>query len=151
MVQINQLGVALSVIAFKIHLHMNCGPACFKIVAELYKKHYSLSELEDKFSFTKDGVSMFELGRVAETLGFKTLAVKIPFQNLITDVTFPVIAFCNNSHYVVVLGIDEAMVYLQDPTFGKRNIKHKEFCKNWVNSTYQNKPTGIALLFESIE
>ncbi len=130
---------------------MDCGPNCLKEIANIYCKDYLLKELEAKFTFTKDGVSLYELGRVAETIGFKTLAVKIPFECLLKDVPLPLIAFCHNSHYVVVLAINQTQVYLHDPTLGKRTVAHTEFCKTWLNSTHQGKPTGVALLFENVD
>ena len=61
---------------------MDCGPACLKMVAGFYKMNFSLESLRKKCYITREGVSFLGLSEAADSLGFRTLGVKIPFEML---------------------------------------------------------------------
>lgn len=63
------------------HDQMDCGATCLKIVAKHYHKTFSLKYLRDLCYVTREGVSLFDIGRAAETVGFRTLAIKVGFQD----------------------------------------------------------------------
>ena len=61
---------------------MDCGPVCLKMIAGYYKKVFSLETIRKKCYITKEGVSFLGLSEAADSLGFRTLGVKIPFERL---------------------------------------------------------------------
>ena len=62
---------------------MDCGPACLKIISKHYQKTFSLKYLRDRCYITREGVSLFDIGRAAEDIGFRTLAIKVGFEDLL--------------------------------------------------------------------
>jgi len=65
------------------HDQMDCGPACLKIISKHYQKTFSLKYLRDRCYITREGVSLFDIGRAAEDIGFRTLAIKVGFEDLL--------------------------------------------------------------------
>ncbi|MBS3775140.1 MAG: C39 family peptidase, partial [Bacteroidales bacterium] len=43
---------------YQQHDAMDCGPACLRMIARYYGKHYSLQTLRDRSYITREGVSM---------------------------------------------------------------------------------------------
>ena len=76
------------------HNSMDCGPACLRMVAQAYGKHYRLETLRERCFITREGVSMLGIADAAETIGFRTLGVKTTVKELTSDM--PVGVF-NNS------------------------------------------------------
>lgn len=58
---------------------MDCGPACLRMIAAHYGKHYSLQYLREACYIDREGVSLKGIGEAAERIGLRTLAVKVPF------------------------------------------------------------------------
>ena len=61
------------------------------MVAKHYGKYYSLSTLRDKCFITREGVSMLGISDAAETIGLRSIGVKITLEQLIDDVPLPCI------------------------------------------------------------
>jgi ATP-binding cassette subfamily B protein len=57
---------------------MDCGPACLKMVAGYYGKGFSLESLRKKCYITREGVSFLGLSEAADSLGFRTIGIRIP-------------------------------------------------------------------------
>ena len=81
---------------------MDCGPSCLRMVAKFYNKNFSLDYLKNKSEIGKLGVSMLGLSEAAESLGFKTIGVKLSFDHLIQDAPLPAILHWNKYHFVVL-------------------------------------------------
>jgi len=86
---------------------MDCGPACLKMIAGFYKKNYSLDYLRKKCYITREGVSFLGLSEAADSVGFRTLGVKIPYDLLEEKVTLPCIVHWRQNHFVVVYKIKD--------------------------------------------
>lgn len=113
------------------HDQMDCGPACLKIIAQNYGKRFSLKYLRDRCYATREGVSLFDIGRAAEEIGFRTLAIKVTFEDLIEKMPLPLIVHWKQSHFVVVHKITNRKVYISDPAQGLTHYNHKEFREAW--------------------
>ena len=129
---------------------MDCGPTCLRMIAKYYGKAFSLPFLREKCYITKEGVSLEGISEAAEIIGFRSLAVKIPFADtkdkpsLITA-PFPLIAHWNQKHFLVVIKANEKFVWVADPAAGKFKLPRKEFEKHWI----QENQKGIGLLLET--
>ena len=86
---------------------MDCGPTCLRMVAKHYGKSYSLQTLRDRSFITREGVSLLGTSDAAESIGFRTMGVKISFEQLIEETPLPFIAHWKQSHFVVVYKIDK--------------------------------------------
>lgn len=137
------------------HDAMDCGPACLRMLAKYYGKNYSLNQLRNWSSITREGVSLLGISEAAERIGFKTLAVKTSLQHLHQDAPLPFVAHWRQNHFVVVYKIKkkffskEYVIYIADPAAGKIKLPQADFEQSWCSDTEQGQKQGVALLFET--
>jgi len=139
---------------------MDCAPTCLKMVAEFYGKSYSMEYLRELCHLGKNGVSLLSISEASETLGFRSLMVKLNMQKLINDCPLPCILHWNQEHFVVLLKIKRKGNFIKrifhkqsyskvfvvaDPAHGIVKLDEETFYKAWV-STYNER--GVALLLE---
>ena len=79
----------------------DCGPTSLRIVAKYYGKEYSAEFLRQYCHITRNGVSMLGISDAAEYLGFRTIGVRISFEQLAEDALLPCILHWNQNHFVV--------------------------------------------------
>ncbi|MFW0716052.1 peptidase domain-containing ABC transporter [Pedobacter sp. N23S346] len=129
----------------------DCGPTCLRIIAKHYHKNISLQQVRTLSETTREGSGLHGLSNAAETLGFRTLGVKINFNTLVTDAPMPCMVHWNKNHYVVVYKIDKAnKVYVSDPSYGLITYTKEEFIKHWIGeNAHDNTEEGIALILET--
>lgn len=127
---------------------MDCGPACLKMVSAFYKKTYSLESLRKKCYITREGVSFLGLSEAADSLGFKTIGVKIPYELLIDNVPLPCIVHWRQKHFVVVYKIVKDNILVADPGVGLVKFTRDEFIRNWASTVSDGKPAGLVLIIE---
>lgn len=103
---------------------MDCGPTCLRIVAAFYGKSYSLSNLRERCHITREGVSLLGISDAAESIGLRTMGVKITWEQLRDEANMPCIVHWNQHHFVVVYKIEKqrgkCFVYVSDPASGER-------------------------------
>ncbi len=128
----------------------DCGPTCLRIIAKYYDKNISLNNIRKTSETTRLGSTLLNLSEAAEKIGFKTLGVKISYDNLINnDIPLPCILHWNKHHFVVLYKIDKNNIYISDPSHGLITYRKTEFLKNWIGSNVNNSTNeGIALLLE---
>ncbi len=131
---------------------MDCGPTCLRIVAKYYGKHYKLDTLRDRSHITREGVSLLGISRAAESIGFRTMGVKIGFEQLKTEALLPAIVHWNQNHFVVVYKITgkkgQEVVHVSDPAAGLIKYPVNEFLNCWQSTTEGDEKQGVALLLE---
>jgi ATP-binding cassette, subfamily B, bacterial len=127
---------------------MDCGPACLKMVAGFYKINFSLETLRKKCYITREGVSFLGLSEAADSLGFRTIGVKIPFEIMAENVPLPCIVHWRQKHFVVVYKIKNDKVWVADPAVGFITFTREEFVKNWTSTVVDEKPVGLVLIIE---
>lgn len=132
---------------FSQHDAMDCGPACLRMVAKYYGLEVDLQTLRLWSSYTREGVSLLGISRSAERLGFRTMAVKIPFDGMETSLLhapLPCIIHWNNNHFIVVYKVTKSYVYIADPGRGKTKLPIADFKAGWLKADTE----GIALLLD---
>jgi ATP-binding cassette, subfamily B, bacterial len=131
---------------------MDCGAACLKMICAHYGKHYSLQFLRTQSGITKQGTSFLGLSDVCESIGLKTLAIPIPFEQLRDDAPLPCIVHWRQRHFVVVYDITDKYVQVADPAFGRIRYRTENFLEGWLyNQKMQqdkNQKEGYALFLE---
>lgn len=128
---------------------MDCGPACLKMIAQHYGVNYSLPVLRDRCYLSREGVSLKGIAHAAETIGFRTMAVKVPLNGSsdepsLQTAPLPVIAHWNQNHFVVIYKQSSRFVWVADPSDGKHKLTREQFAKHWKNKDDQ----GILLIME---
>jgi len=131
---------------------MDCGPACLRMVAKHHGKAYSLQKLRELSHITREGVSLLGVSDAAESIGFRSMGVKIAFEKLAHDVPLPCIAHWKQRHFVVVYDITgkkgNETIKVADPAHGLVNYTREEFLKGWLSTVQGEEDQGICLLLE---
>ncbi len=127
---------------------MDCGPSCLKMVAGFYGRNYSLETLRRKCFITRAGVSFLGLSEAAESIGFRTVGVRIKYEMLETNAPLPCIVHWKQKHFVVVYKIRKNKVYVADPGIGHVKYLKEEFIRNWASTIIENEPAGLVLILE---
>jgi ATP-binding cassette subfamily B protein len=126
---------------------MDCGPTCLRMIAKYYGKTVSLQVLKEKSQIGKDGVNMLGISEAAESLGFRTQAVKLNYSKLTNEALLPCILHWNQYHFVVLYKIKGKSLYLADPAHGLVIFSRDEFLQRWISDKNENViGEGIALL-----
>ena len=132
----------------KQHDAMDCGPACLKMVAGFYKMNFSLDSLRKKCYITREGVSFLGLSEAADSLGFRTIGVKIPFDILNENVPMPCIVHWRQKHFIVIYKIKNEKIWAADPAVGLIKFTREEFVRSWASTVLDDKPAGLVLIIE---
>ena len=133
---------------YQQHDAMDCGPACLRMIARYYGKHYSLQTLRDRSYITREGVSMMGISDAAESIGFRTMGVRIGWDQLVSEAPLPCIAHWQQKHFVVVYKIKKNTVYVSDPARGRIRFPKEEFMQGWANTQEEGVNKGLCLLVE---
>ncbi len=126
----------------------DCGPTCIKIIAKHYGKTINTQQLRMLSETTREGSSLLGLSDAVESMGFKSLGVKLSYEKLL-EAPLPCILHWNKDHYVVLYKIKNGVLYISDPGHGLATFTKEEFLKRWVgNNADDTTQEGIALLVE---
>ncbi len=131
----------------------DCGPTCLKIIAKYYKKTISLEQLRDLTETTRAGTSLMGLSKGAESIGFKSLGVKISLEKLL-QAPLPCVLFWDKKHYVVLYKISKLLkknlvFHVSDPAFGLLKFDEENFLKHWIGFNADSKTEeGVTLLLK---
>lgn len=74
---------------------MDCGPTCLRIIAAHHGRNWSLQTLRDRCHISREGVSLLGISDAAESIGFRTIGVKISFAQLCEEAMLPCIVHWN--------------------------------------------------------
>lgn len=136
------------------HDAMDCGPACLRMVASYYGKNFSLQTLREKSYISRQGVSMLGISEAAESVGFRTMGVRISFKQLAGDANLPCIVHWKQKHFVVVHRIQKIgkgkdfIIHVADPAIGKIKLTRAEFMQGWASTVQDGEQMGLCLLLE---
>lgn len=127
------------------HEEVDCGPACLRMIAKHYGRHFKQSTLRDLTEIDREGVTLLSLSKAAEAIGLKTLGVRIDYDTLTSqDVPKPAIIHWKSMHYNVVVKTKSNAVSMADPLEGMVQLDRQDFEKGWLN----DDTSGVALLLE---
>lgn len=126
----------------------DCGPACLDTIARFYGRQFPREFLRNICKLDRHGTSLATLARAAEQLGFRTLAVKVTFKDLIAKAPLPCIAFWPQGHFVVISAAWKHKIYVLDPAIGPTSYTRDEFEAYWLSD--MNSRRGAVLLLEPV-
>jgi ATP-binding cassette subfamily B protein len=127
---------------------MDCGPTSLAMIARYYGKAYSQQTLRDRSFITREGVSMLGTSDAAESIGMRTMGVRITFDQLASEVLLPCIAHWKQNHFIVVYKIKNNTVYVADPAHGLVKYTKEEFMTGWASTRKEGENQGLCLLVE---
>lgn len=130
----------------------DCGPACLRMITNHYGKSYSIQTLRERSFITREGVSMLGISDAAESIGFRTMGVKISFEKLTEEAPLPCIAHWKHRHFIVIYEIKgkkgTEKFKIADPAHGLITYTRQEFLKGWLSTKTEGEDMGICLLLE---
>ena len=109
---------------------------------------FSLESLRKKCYITREGVSFLGLSEAADSLGFRTIGVKISFELLTENVPLPCIVHWRQKHFIVVYKIKNDKIWAADPAIGLIKFTRDEFTANWATTIVEGKQAGLVLIIE---
>jgi len=138
---------------------MDCGPTCLRMIAKHYGKSFTLQTLRDRSGITREGVSLLGMSDAAESIGMRSMGVKITFKQLEEQAPLPAIVHWGQMHFVIVYKIQKKkklfnkkpetyVIHVADPASGLIKYTKEEFEKKWISTQKNGENQGIALLLE---
>ncbi len=129
---------------------MDCGLSCLRMIAKYYGRSYTLQTLRKRCFISRKGVSMLGISDAAEYIGFRTIGVRISFDQLIKEANLPCILHWNQNHFIVCYRIEchkngEVDLYIADPTSRKLIYHKEEFLKCWISKKENKKHNSTAI------
>ena len=140
----------------------DCGPTCLQMISRHYGRVHSLKHLRALSFITREGASMLGISDAAESIGFRTLGVRLNLEQLEKQAPLPCIAHWNQNHFVVIYKISyqnsllsflgkskkTTWIHVADPANGIIKYNIDEFKHSWVSTKKDGKDTGHCLLME---
>lgn len=110
----------------------DCGLACVAMILRFYGSYFSLNDLSDLLEPGRDGIGLKQINQLLNKLDLNTKIYKIPTEK-IRLIPTPAILYWSKSHFVVLERINENLVFIIDPGYGKLKMTYKEFSENFSN------------------
>ncbi len=127
---------------------MDCGPTCLRMIAKYYGKTFSADDLRERSSISREGVSLLGISDAAESVGIRTMGVRVSWEQLIKEAPLPCIVHWDQEHFVVVHKVKKKKIYVADPAFGLVSYSETEFKDHWLATVSKGEQKGICLLLE---
>lgn len=116
-----------------------CGHACVAMVGQFWGHRLDLFALRRLSNTSSRGVTLLDITRLSERLGFVTRALKVSLHEL-NLLKCPAILHWNMNHFVVLKRVKNNKIVVHDPALGVREYSLEEASKSF---------TGIALELEA--
>ena len=123
---------------------MDCGASSLAMVMMQFGVYRDISEIRERVGQTRNGISILDIEKAAESYHINTLPVSLTFDDLKNKAPFPLIAHWRREHFLVVNKVTGKYVFISDPASGNSKLTHDQFIKGWM----QNNATAAAILFE---
>lgn len=131
----------------------DCGPSCLRMIARHYGRTYTLETLRERCFITREGVSMLGISDAAESIGMRSMGVKISVELLAKDAILPCILHWNQHHFVVLYKVSRHRkgghrFHIADPASQKAVFRQEELERCWLAKKENGEDVGMALLLE---
>jgi ABC-type bacteriocin/lantibiotic exporter with double-glycine peptidase domain len=131
---------------------VECGAAALSIIMGYFGKWRPLEEIRVECGVSRDGSKAKNILLGARHYGFEAKGRKASLASALRG-DFPFIVFWKFNHFLVVEGVKNDVIYLNDPAVGRRTVSHEEFDNSFTgvildvrpgkNFTKEPKPAGL--------
>ncbi|MBQ7201726.1 MAG: ATP-binding cassette domain-containing protein [Eubacterium sp.] len=121
---------------------LECGAVCLGMILAYYKKYVPLEKLRVDCGVSRDGSNASSMVKAARKYDLKAAGFRMSFDELKNEEQFPCVVFWEYDHFLVVRGIKNGYVYINDPAEGSIKMPVERFKTGF---------TGIVLSFEPTE
>ena len=105
------------------HDENDCGAACLAMVCASYGIKYPIVKYRELLNFNSNGTSIYDISHAGEKIGFKTMALKGSYRELLKsikdrEIMLPCIAVVKKEeffHYIVIYKVTSHKIYIADP------------------------------------
>lgn len=115
-----------------------CGAASLAMILAHHGRWITLEEMRERSGVSRDGTKASNLLKAARYYGLLAKGFRKEADRL-TEVPWPAILHWNFIHFVVLEGIRDDTVYINDPAIGRRTVSLAELAEAF---------TGVVLAFE---
>ncbi|BCL78352.1 NHLP family bacteriocin export ABC transporter peptidase/permease/ATPase [Ktedonobacteria bacterium brp13] len=117
---------------------VECGAACLAMILSYYGRRTSVSEIRNRYSVGRDGLSARSIVQASRNYGLRVRAVSLR-DNDFRFIQLPAIVHWSFNHFIVVERWTPDFVDVVDPQSGRKRLSGKEFNDNF---------TGVVIILE---
>ena len=115
-----------------------CGHACVAMVSNFFGHQLDLYSLRNLSGTSSRGITLLDINKLLERLGFVTRPLKVPLEEL-SLIKCPAILHWNMNHFVVLKQVKKNQVVIHDPALGIQRYSLDEVSRSF---------TGVVLEIE---
>lgn len=119
---------------------MECGAVCLSIVLGYFGLYISSEEARAVCGISRDGSKAINIIKAARSYGMDAKGVSIHEIHNLQQIEPPFIIFWKFNHFMVVEGIKNNKIYINDPATGPRTISFEEFDNDYTGIVIQMTP-----------
>ncbi|NGX54905.1 MAG: Lactococcin-G-processing and transport ATP-binding protein LagD [Chlamydiae bacterium] len=116
-----------------------CGATALGIILGYYGRFVSLEDLREKCGVSRDGATVYNMTQAADYYGLHNEVYEMDIEEL-QEASFPIIAYWQFNHFVVIEKIEKERIYINDPNSGPRTITPEELAENYSGVIIQLAP-----------
>ena len=109
----------------------DCGAASLKMLLDSKSIHYTLEEIRLATGIGRDGSTIGDIRRAADSLGFPLVAERIDKDDIQQQAP-PFILWWNSNHFVVYEGQKRSKFFINDPALGRRELERDDFFQGFT-------------------
>jgi len=121
----------------------DCGVAALTMALLASGRHVIFEDLSSQVALQPGGLSFLELVQLAQSLGIRTMAVRIAPPQL-AHAELPAIAHQVSGHFVTIFEAANDQLVVGDPASGIVSVPAKSFCRTWSGNLLLIEKTGSA-------
>ncbi len=130
----------------------DCACACIATIAQCFGEKISLATIREYMDIREGGISVYEICKMADKIGFSTTALKKTEEFNKNKLIFPCIAHVyqedGSGHFVVLHKIDKKQIIIADPAIGIIKIPEKIFFDSIYSESCPYIWTGFIIILK---